>query len=512
LQYLTIKQEQKEIGGKEMVTVSKKEFINNAKLWQVGLFALNNTATNLYFFIMGFVSYYATGVAGLTVMIISSVLMGMRVFDGITDPIVGYFIDKTNSKFGKFRPFMLAGNIILAATALIIFNVTHHLPQEFQLIFFIFVYAIHMIGYTFQAACTRAAQTVLTNNPKQRPLFSGFDATYNIGVFIGGQILVASYLVPKYGGFTEGLFLELSLYVVILSALFTVLAVSAIWEKDQTKYFGFAEKTVKTNFKDYWPVIKRNRPLQMLVLAASTDKLANSVLRQPAVPVMFFGIMLGDYALSGTLSAVTIIPTLIITYAGIMFARKTGLKNVFVIGTWGALLFFGLTLGLLLLIDPATISFSNLTLTTILFFILYTLGYSFMGFTGNIVIPMIADTSDYETHVTGRYVPGMISTIFSFVDKLISSFAITLVGILLAFIGYRDEFPQVDELLTPSLFVMTIILYFAIPMIGWIISLIAMKFYELDGKRMKEIQDEIAEVKQIYVEKDAMPSLLDEKK
>jgi Na+/melibiose symporter-like transporter len=495
-----------------MVTVSKEEFKNRSKLWQIGFFALNNTATNLYFFIMGFVSYYATGVAGLTVMIISTVLMGMRMFDGITDPLVGYFIDKTNSKLGKFRPFMIAGNIILAASVLIIFNVTHQLPQEFQLLFFIAIYAIHMIGYTFQTACTRAAQTVLTNDPKQRPLFSGFDATYNTVLFIGGQILVASYLVPKHGGFTEGLFLELSLYGVILSGIFTVMAVSAIWEKDQTKYFGFAEKTIKTNFKDYWPVIKRNRPLQMLVLAASTDKLASSVLRQPAVPVMFFGIMLGDYALSGTLSAVTVIPTLIITYVGIIYARKTGLKNVFVIGTWGALLFFGLTLGLLFIIDPATISLSNLTLTTILFFILYTLGYSFMGFTGNIVIPMIADTSDYETHVTGRYVPGMISTIFSFVDKMISSLAISLVGFLLATIGYRDEFPQVDELLTPALFVMTLIMYFVIPMIGWIISLIAMKFYVLDGKRMKQIQDEIAEVKKIYVEKEEMPSLIDEKK
>ncbi|WP_227937738.1 MFS transporter [Alkalihalobacillus deserti] len=489
-----------------------EEFKNTSRLWQIGFFALNNTATNLYMFIMGFVSYYATGVAGLTVMIISTVLMAMRMFDGITDPIVGYFIDKTNSKLGKFRPFMIVGNIILAGSVLIIFNVTHMLPQEYQLLFFIFMYAIHMIGYTFQTACTRAAQTVLTNDPKQRPLFSGFDASYNIGIFIGGQVLVASYLVPKHGGFTYGFFVELNLYAVILSAIFTLMAVSAIWEKDRTKYFGFAEKTVKTKFKDYWPVIKRNRPLQMLVLAASTDKLASSVLRQPAVPVMFFGILLGDYALSGTISLITVVPTLLITFVGIAFARRTGLKNVFVLGTWGALLFFTLTLIMLFLIDPATISLSNLTFTTVLFLILYTLGYSFMGFTGNIVIPMIADTSDYETHVTGRYVPGMISTIFSFVDKMISSLAISLVGFLLATIGYIEEFPQVDELLTPSLFTMTLIMYFAIPMAGWVISLIAMKFYELDGKRMKQIQEEIAEVKQIYVSKDEMPSLTDDNK
>ncbi|MGY3715490.1 hypothetical protein ACWE42_08200 [Sutcliffiella cohnii] len=48
---------------------------------------------------------------------------------------------------------------------------------------------------------------------------------------------------------------------------------------------------------------------------------------------------------------------------------------------------------------------------------------------------------------------------------------------------------------------MTLFLAFGIPIIGWIISLIAMKFYELDDKRMEQIQTEIAEVKQMLVEK-----------
>src|SRR5690554_148675 len=92
---------------------------NSAKLWQVGFFTLNNTATNLYMFALMFVSYYATGVAGLSVVIISSILTFMRLFDGITDPIIGFFIDKLESKFGKFRPLMVIGNIIMLITVLI---------------------------------------------------------------------------------------------------------------------------------------------------------------------------------------------------------------------------------------------------------------------------------------------------------------------------------------------------------------------------------------------------------
>ena len=96
---------------------------NKAKLWEIGFFALNNTATNLYMFILAFVSYYAAGVAGIAVVVVSTILMSMRIWDGVTDPIIGFMVDKTQGKFGKFRPYMVIGNIILAATILVLYNV-----------------------------------------------------------------------------------------------------------------------------------------------------------------------------------------------------------------------------------------------------------------------------------------------------------------------------------------------------------------------------------------------------
>ena len=102
---------------------------NRAKTWQIGFFALNNVATNFYMFLMMYVSYYATGVAGIAVVLVSSLLTSMRMFDAITDPIIGFIIDKTNTKFGKFRPMMVIGNIILAISTLVLYKVTHTLPD-----------------------------------------------------------------------------------------------------------------------------------------------------------------------------------------------------------------------------------------------------------------------------------------------------------------------------------------------------------------------------------------------
>ena len=67
---------------------------------------------------MGYVSYYATGVVGLSVVLVSSLLTSMRMFDAITDPIIGFIIDKTNGKFGKFRPMILIGYSIMSVSIL----------------------------------------------------------------------------------------------------------------------------------------------------------------------------------------------------------------------------------------------------------------------------------------------------------------------------------------------------------------------------------------------------------
>lgn len=476
---------------------------NSARLWQIGLFALNNTATNLYMFILTFVAYYATGIAGLAVVAVSTVLTAMRIFDGITDPIVGFIIDKTESKFGKFRPFMIIGNVILAGSILIMYNVTHLLPQSLQLIFFILIYAVYVVGYTLQTTVTKAAQTVLTNDPKQRPLYTAFDSVYNVGVFTGGQVFVSTYLIAKHGDFTMALFSELNLYAIALAGIFTVLAVIGISGKDHKEFYGLAEKTVKTRFRDYWPILKSNRPLQMLITATAVDKLAFTVIRYSVVVVMIFGILMGDYALSGTISAITIVPSVLITFLVVGYARKIDLRKAFMNSTLvGLVSFVGLIALFLILREPTTMSSGGIGLPIILFTILYTLGMGFGNMPSSLVNPMIADVSDYETYKTGRYIPGMLGSLFSFIDKLITSLAPAIVGFGVALIGFGSAFPTIEDPLTTPLFTMTLILAFGIPAAGLLVSLIAMKFYKLDSKKMEEIQEAIAKVKEEGKEKE----------
>ena len=155
--------------------------LNRAKTYQLALFPMNNGATNVYYIlIMNFIAYYANGVLGLALMFATSMVTIMRLFDAVTDPIIGAMIDRTSTRWGKFRPYMVLGNGIMVISALLMFFGIRVVPDSMMWLrytSFVLCYALYVIGYTFQTACTRSGQTCLTNDPSQRPLFTIFNTS-----------------------------------------------------------------------------------------------------------------------------------------------------------------------------------------------------------------------------------------------------------------------------------------------------------------------------------------------
>lgn len=93
----------------------------------------------------------------------------------------------------------------------------------------------------------------------------------------------------------------------------------------------------------------------------------------------------------------------------------------------------------------------------------------------------------------------MMGTIFSFVDKLISAFSASIVGIMVATIGFREQLPTADTPYSGPIFWMTMFFFIGMPILGWLASLIAMRYYELDGEKMVEIQQAIHDQKEAAV-------------
>ena len=475
--------------------------VHRVPLWRIAGFALNNTATNMYLFFMGYVAYYLTGFVGVGVFLASNFSMIMRIWDGVTDPFIGFIVDKTNGRFGKNRPFMVIGQAILFVTSFILFHVTHNLPEGgIRVVFFIIMSSVYYLGYTFQCICTKSAQTCLTNDPKQRPLFALFDGIYNVVLFTGMGIL-APILVSKYEDqsfYHTEFFHELWVIVAIGAAICTCIAVISIAPKDRSEFFGTG-KVIKVGLKDYWDTLKNNRAIQMLVVSASTDKLASSA-RTSAVTAVMFGVVAGNFALSGILTGMTSIPTMILMLFGIGgLATTLGQRKAMLIGTWGGIVTNALLACLWLFGNPKSMSNAEggivFGLFAILHIVLTIVQGGFQGISGNIVIPMTADCADYEVYRTGKYVPGLMGTLFSFVDKMISSFAPMLAGLVFMAVGYTEKLPDAGSPYTPGLHYATIFLSYGVVIIGLLCNIIAMKFYPLTKEKMAEIQEEIAAIK-----------------
>lgn len=183
-------------------------------------------------------------------------------------------------------------------------------------------------------------------------------------------------------------------------------------------------------------------------------------------------------------------------------SQKKGQKASLVRYVSVALICYVGVLALLLLWNPSNgmnLVFPNVNVYTILFIICFGVGYGAYYATADMPIPMVADCSDYETYRSGKYIPGIMGTLFSLVDKLVSSLAATVVGIAVGVIGLSN-LPTADTPYAAGMNWVVIVLFCLIPMIAWAVTLIAMKGYALTGDRMKEIQEVNAQRKEAIAE------------
>lgn len=523
--------------------------LNRAKQWQIALFPFNNAATNVYFAFYTYFTYWATlyltggdqglaiaGTIGLGALVLaistftSIFVPAMRIFDGITDPILGGIMDKTKTRFGKFRPFMVIGNVMLAFSLVLMMFIGRLVPATDNMmwlrwVIYILSYVIYVLGYTCQCACTKAGQTCLTNDPKQRSQFVIWNMIGQIGSIVLINILAGGVLTNEaicakgeiiYKVIENGVevekvlraaaygtqFYDIMVPVVIgLSAVYTIMAVAAISSKDKPEFWGVSEKPA--TMKDYLGILKGNKELRWLVVSSGLNKLASTVATSGTVAFLLYGCLMGDY--NGLF-----IPfyALCFVFMGIFFlwgsktAGDKGQKRGVAQFTLFALLFYIGVLVLLCIHDHGNMatylslyrideSGFHLTINayTILFIIFYGCGYGAFNCCDQLTIPMVADCTDYETYRSGNYVPGIMGTVFSLVDKIISSLQTLLLTVFIVYlVPGLNALPGESTPYMPGMELSTIICFCLLPMLAWLVTVFCMTRYSLSGKKLQEVQ------------------------
>ena len=300
-----------------------------------------------------------------------------------------------------------------------------------------------------------------------------------------------------FGDYNATWFAVMTPIGIVMSVILTILALIGIWEKDNEKYFGLGGKQEKVRISEYVQIIKTNKPLQRLMIAGGGCKLALAIATNVTVLCMLYGCMMnnydGLYLPMMVLGYVFSAPFFLLT---VRTSQKHGQKRSLMTYVAVALLCYIGVLALLLLWQPGNPAMSlqfmtdgklTINLYTILFLVFFGVGYGAYYSTADMPIPMVADCADYETYRSGKFIPGIMGTLFSLVDKLVSSLSSTVVFVAVSFIGYQG-LPTKTTPYMEGMNWVVIALFCLVPMVAWALTLLAMKGYELDGKRIKTIQ------------------------
>ena len=200
-----------------------------------------------------------------------------------------------------------------------------------------------------------------------------------------------------------------------------------------------------------------------------------------------YGIIINNYEFSGTFSMIQLPFTLAMLW---FVAYRSGKKGSRDSVTKYSILAAGLSALMILFFavsDPTKIS--RAFLPTAIFAVL-TIARSACSTSVSMANQsLLPDIIDYEYYRSGAFLPGVAGVTYSFIDEFVSSLGSTISATMVAALGYVSVQPQPGDPVTRGIFWTTMFLSFGMPLLSWLINVVAMRFYPLTPEFMAKIQE-----------------------
>lgn len=465
----------------------------------------------IYGIISSGLAFYFSNVIALPAMAISVIMAIARVWDAINDPMMGTFVDKTKSKWGKCRPYLIFMPIIIMIGTILCFANGIYSEANNSTIQNVMIIAWAGISYILWGMLYTAADIPLwgiasrmtANESKRSNLLSLARMVAGIGGALGFVMTpIAQALAPMMPGNTaQALQWAFIVVAIVLAIVGTILFQCAALAKERVDCEEEKKRGIVDNFKIMWANKPFRRilisgiirsPFQLLLIlamplmtlyfgnnGATADFVKNILLQYGPIAVGVFGGQFGAMALTPILCK--------------KFEKKT-IFNVMNIVSGIAFAF----IFVLYLIFPTTLGGVPIILLSIAFLI----ASAGVGFIMVLQSMMIADCVDYEEHTNGTRPDGVFFSGQSFLTKLAAGLAVMLQGICYAIVGYEgDAVTSMNAALSSGLVTFAeeyrtfaMIMFFLVsipPAIGMILSIIPMLKYELNDKEHSRILDEL---------------------
>ena len=423
--------------------------------------------------VSSFLMYFMTDVALIPAAVVSLLFLGCRVFDAVNDPLIGILADRTNTRFGRYRPWLLASGIPFCVVVVLLFWAHPEWSETARTVYGCVMYCIAVVLATAWNIPYGGLMASLTPDPTERASF----ASYKI-LFASVTCAIASSIfmpLTNMFGAADG---DAPRGYLIGAAIVCALAIPFIF----TCFFGTKEvvkppKNQKIKAKALLQIIGKNPPL--IIVIVSFFIYGFIAYGRMTVAVYYFSYNVGDA--SGTLFSIYALFNGIC--AGVMAFFGAGFLKLFK-SKRNTIMFGYAAMAVLCIItfflDPATVSS-----TTIMVLLLASGLVS--GISSSMIYAMVPDTVEYGQWKSGVRADGFVYSGTSFMLKLGGAIAPTLLAALIAAAGYVPGAAQNAETLNVMNSMMNLM-----PAVLSIVGLIIFIFYKLDGKMHAKIMADLA--------------------
>ncbi|MBU9723557.1 MULTISPECIES: MFS transporter [Bacillaceae] len=432
-------------------------------------YASGDLASNLIYQTTSiYLLFFYTNIYGISPGAAATMFLVVRLIDAITDPMVGSLVDKTNTRFGRFRPYLLAWSIPFAGLAILCFT-TPDFTEGGKLIYAYVTYVGLSIVYTFVNVPYAALTPAITADKNE---IVSLTSVRMLFANMGGMIV--AYFIPflsnYFGEFASPTrSWQLTMGVIgIVGALLLLFCFFST--KERVKPVNNKEKN---KFSDIFEQFRKNRPLVVLsiffVLIFGVNSISNSIGVYFVTYNMGRADLVGLYTLLGSLPAFLCIP--LIPILNKKLGKKKLLNISLVLSIMGTLS--------LLLIPPSMV---ELILATRVLTAIGTLT------AGAFMWALIPETVEYGEYVTGKRLSGLIYSMIGFFFKLGMALGGAVPGFILAQFGFVANVEQTSTALLGILIATAVV-----PAAILIFALIDINLYSIDDKKHEQIKAALRE-------------------
>ncbi len=437
-------------------------------------YGLGDTASNFFFQVFNiFLLYYYTDVFGLSAAAVGTMFLVTKIVDAVSDPIMGVIADRTNSRWGKFRPYLLWAAIPYGVCGYLMFA-NPALGDTGKLIYAYATYSLMMLAYTAINVPYSALMGVISPLSVERTKVASFRF---ICAFIAGWV-IATFVTPlknMLGGGNEALGFQLTM------AIFAVASILLFWVTFATTRERVAPIQEETNLRLDLKAVMRNSPWMVLFVAA-VFTLMNVAIRNASL-LYYFKYYVGD---DGT--------RLFLIFDKTAVFMSLGLLTM--------LIGISFTKTLCDYFEKRSLLIALTVLNAIAMAVFYVIppdqywmmvavncfGTLVIGPTPALVWSMYADTADYGEWKTGRRTTALVFSSLQFAQKLGLAVGAGLSGIILALFGFVANEVQTETSLAGIRF-----LFSVMPAILALLGAISIFFYRINMKTIRRFETELAE-------------------